>query len=285
MIKTTIRDNKNNLPIGILSDGKRHKEFSLRPSTGRIDKQLAIWDDANSDVRDRDRQKFEFRKVAKHLSLLLERVGGISFPLDKDGNAAPESELRVMQMPFSDVLYAYTFARIKALGEKIHLPFICPHCKHQSVIGVDLQDIDVFVPESEDEVSFWVDLRRPLTLSNDSGIAKAFKITPLPFSALINGGFNGKINQSIDLLTLQASIVAARTQHGDKPYTLLDADLDNLDRFDILTLSMEADKKMAGPRVVLDVTCPKCGKEAQDILDWSYTFFFDLSFRLSASTI
>ncbi len=277
-----VRELKNNLPIGILSDGKRHCDFTLRPYTGIIDRQLAMWSQENSDVQEKDRAKFEFRKIAKHLSLLLERVGEVSFPLDAKGQGTAEAELRVLQMALPDVLYAYIVARIKALGEHFDLPFTCPHCKAVSKIRFDLNDIEVKVPETEDEISFWVDLKTPIPVG-DRSLARALKISPLTLSSVVSGGYGGKVNNAMDLVAIQSAVTAARVQSGDIPFQMSDAEVDKLTKLDILHLTRETNLRMSGPNVVLDITCPKCGAESSDILDWSYTFFFELSFHLSHS--
>lgn len=275
---------KNHLPIGIKDEhGKWHREFSLRPYKGKIDRLLALWDKEQDSLRDKDRRQYELKKVAKHIALMLDRVGDLTFPTDKDGNATPSTELAVLGMNLVDVMYLYIFLRIKALGNELHIPFVCPNCGHETVLGVDLSQIDVHVPDNPDKAAFWVKLNNPLKVEDT--VINSIYIEPMKYASLAHHS-NLTVNNSMDLFALQETVCKVNEhQNGGVPYRLSNRDLDELDKKDILHLTLEASKAKVGPEPVVDVECPKCNHETKDILDWSHTFFFEQSFLLTASNL
>lgn len=272
---------KNYLPIGIKDEnGKWHREFSLRPYKGKTDRLLALWDKEQESLKDKDQRQYEIKKVAKHIALMLERVGDLTFPTDKDGNALPSTELAVLGMNLADVMYLYIYLRIKALGNDLTIPFVCPSCGHRTGVSIDMTQIEVHVPEKPEQAAFWVKLSSPLVVKDNFTI-NSFYIEPLKFHSLANHS-NLTVNNSMDLFALQETVTKVNEHQGGTSYHLSDSELDELDKKDILHLTAEASKCKVGPEPVVDVECPKCHTETPNILDWSHTFFFEQSFLLTA---
>jgi len=278
MRETTIAELGPNFPIGFPDDnGKLIKPFTLRPYKARIDRHLGHWREAN------EGRSITYL-VAKLMSMVVSQAGPHQLPLDKDGDSTAEGELGVSQWFFSDVMYAYVWARIKSLDPFLWLPVKCPVCPFSAPrVKFDLRTCTVFVAESLEDMRREVTLRDGFPLRGGKETVKAVTLQPVKWAALYDDGAIGTAITSSSYVQLQSAIRAING--SDNPYTPLVEELDEASRVDMLLMDRGSNIVSAGLDLETSITCPgvkdeECGFDITEKLDWSFDSFFDSSFQL-----
>lgn len=272
---TTVGELGASLPIGFgTPGGKLDKAFSLRPYKSRVDRQLGLWRTANESKYQDDRGQLTALLVAKFLSLMVEAAGGNALPLLPNGDSTPEGELMVHRWAFSDVMYAYYYARVQSLGHELVLPCVCPNgrCRWVGQAEFDLRTTAVRVAESTKDTQLWLELKRPFKLGDERTLVRSVKLSPITWATatrpgvLISGVHEMSYNAVLDSITA--------INNDDTPRTLTEADLDQMERVDRVRINKVADEVSAGLDMRTSVQCPKCAALISDALNWSFDSFF-----------
>lgn len=284
MKRTTIRKLGPQLPIGMpTEDGKLSKGFEIRPYKSRIDRHLGLWREANAN-------KSLAYLVTEYVAMILKSIGNRAFALDKDGTPTDETRFDISQLFFADVMYIYVWSRITELDPYIVKPVKCPVCQTVTPSArFDLQDADVLVVESIDEMEKWVDLRKGFALRGKGGTAKRLKLHPVKWLVMHHDGVAGGSVSGASFVQLQHSITGVNG--SDEPYMVMESELDDLHKVDALLLEKETDRVSAGLNMQTSINCPgdpdeekECGFEIVEPLDWTFDTFFGSSFDLNPPT-
>lgn len=279
MKKTTLEQQGSNLCIGLVdpkNPAKRHRSFSFRPYKGKTDRLLNDWYEQNKTSH--KEAQLLVGKVAKHLSLVVERIGDMAFPVDKDGDSTPETLLAIMSLPIPDVLQMYTYLRLQTLGSDFHSAVKCKSCGHEEIKVYDLRSAELKVAESEVEISFWYDLQDPIPSVLDQGREiRSIKIRPAPFATLMSSNFNSKTS-TLDSLLLQESVTSINEKEkGGRPYRLQQQEIDEMSKRDLTAISVAYEDLSGGLNLAVIAPCSKCQSPVIDLLNWTYESFFEQS--------
>lgn len=275
MHHTTIKEQGLRLPIGELKDGKLCKDFSLRPYTGRVDRFLNIYREAN-----------EGRSIAylsaKYLSLVVGSAGGVAYPALDSGDSSADQESRIHDWFFADFLYAYTYSRIVNVSEWIEVPCVCPapRCPYTGILRADLWTTDVTVLDSPEEMYAWVTLRDGIKVGER--VCKRVRIQAVRYRAMLLPGARQASINGLNYLQLREAIV--EIEGAPAGYVPTDTDLDNLSKHDLLRIDRKAGTVTAGLDMRSTTSCPTCGAPITGALSWAFDPFFDASVPLDILT-
>lgn len=276
MINQTVKELGSKLPIGFYSEQSKQlvKTFTLRPYKSKVDRMMNIWREANQG-------RHVAWLVSKFLSLVVEEYGGQHFSLDDKGDSAEEFMTRILDWPFSDVLYMYLWARVQVCSE-MSVSYGCPNVdcslKHAEAT-IDLTSVEVSVIEDIKECKFWVPLRDGFRLANNK-LCKKIELKPVPFrTILLAGGTQGQVEDSLGYNQLREAV--SNVEGGGERYILTDEELDEMSKMDQLLLNAHAGKLTAGPKMRTTINCDKCQQPIERALDWRFDHFFDSSIPVS----
>jgi len=274
MRKTIVRELGMQLPVGVLKDGKLDKSFVLRPYKSKVDRFLNIYREANEG-------RTMAHLAAKFLSLIVESAGGVSYPLAESGDSTADSEFKIYNWYFADVLYVYLYSRILNVSEMIEVPYRCQRCGTKGISKADLWTTEVKVVEKVDELSTWVDLKDGFKLENGK-TCKKLKLQPVKYQAMFAAGSGGSSTGGLSYAQLRESVSEV---DGTPPgYIIKDSEIDDIGKMDMLRIDRQAAIVSAGPDMRTSIDCPKadCGVQIKDALNWAFDPFFDSSVPLVA---
>lgn len=272
---TTIKEQGARLPIGMLTENGRglKKEFTLRPYKGRIDRHIAHW-------RSQNEGEHVGRFVTKLISLLAKDVGGEELTLSEDGDSSATQELKVQGWHYADVMYMYLYARIISVDSWMRLPYVCKRCGEPGMVNADLWTTEVRTIDSVKQLKQWIDLKNGLKLRGGE-TAKRLLLRPIRFSSQLMAGAGSSGAIQLGYSEFRDAVCGVDCIGGH--YTLTDAELDELDKVDLLSIDRQAGSIAAGPDMRTTVQCqtPRCGAPVVEAFDWTFDSFFDSSVPLS----
>jgi len=273
--RTTIGELGPRLPIGTLQGKNLVKDFQLRPYKSRIDRALGDWLEANR-AKYSSAPILEAAKVAKFVSLICSQFGARGLALTDDGDSTPEAEVGMYSAWYADVMYAYVFARIQALGPQLEVEMTCPACNKPAKGVFDLNTAEVDVLEDPADLHTVVKLKRPFRDRNGKRITE-LRMQPITWSTMLKPGvFSGQMDQ-ISYAGLEESVVGTNTYEGE--YRLTTAEIDEIERIDLVHINRQTEGLAAGLTLQTPMRCPndECGFEMVDALNWSFDYFFGSS--------
>jgi hypothetical protein len=276
MRTVTVAELGQQLPIGILKNGKLEKDFALRPFKSWVDRQLSAYREAHAATRHHG------HLLAKYISLMAERVGSETFPLTAERNSMSEMEARVLSWNFADVIYMYLYSRVQ-LSDKIRFPYACPNvnCKQKNgVMQASLNDIEVRVIDDPKELTQWIQLRDGFKIS-DGRTVKKVRLHPVSYNAQLTASGASGLG-SLTYHVFRESV--DRVDCVDTPYILRNEEIDEISRYDMITIDRQAEVITAGPKISTAGKCPSCGVEIENMINWSFDDFFGSSIQLEGST-
>jgi len=261
---STVRDWGQRLPIGLLAGGQLHRDFGFKQFRMKEEREL---DAVRKDAKRMSMADF----VAAVLSHMLTVLGPYQ---DFQSLSEQERKMIVHQMWLGDVMYAYIYLRISALGEVIKFKVECPSCGTKSDLPADLYDTDVKIAEGEAALVRSIMLRDGLILEAGGEPVKNLYIQPPRWNAMTSlrapGTFSlGDVKMAILLSSIR--------QAGEGRFPLTSQVLDLLTKYDLESLARSIDSMSPGPDMTVETICPACQREGKHPLDWSYDFFFTSS--------
>ena len=223
-------------------------------------------------------------QTAKFLSLIVARAGDKDLPINDDGDSPAAGELAIHKWHFSDVLYAYVFARVQSLGPQLEASVSCPmrSCGFSGRGQFDLGTLEVRSAEKSEELFTWIDIKRPFPLRDGNGMCRSVRVGPVTWASMTRPGVMSGNMSTIALASLQDSIGAINRK--DEPYTLFESELDEMEKIDRVRIDKMAARVQAGVELSTDIPCPKCNAPITNPLDWTFDFFFGESLPLEIST-
>jgi hypothetical protein len=260
---STFEDWGQRLPIGLLRDGRLHRDFSFRRWTMREERAL-------EKMRKKNRRLSMGALVTNIMAFMLTRLG----PYDFEALDQGQRRLVVNQMWMPDVMYAYISLRIDALGPEVKFEVECSRCAHSWKFPADLARTDVKIAENPEALVRAYRLRdgiEPPTGVGGEAVCDVLLQPPLwqAMAALKQNGNMGDVK-----LFLMSS---AMRQIGEGKIPVIPEVLEGLSKFDLEHLQRAIDDLTPGPELTLEVPCPSCDHTNKRNLDWSWDFFFTAS--------
>lgn len=260
------------LPCGYLdAEGNLHTEVVLNEITGRDEDMLA-----SKKIPDQ-------KKLNQLLISCISRLGSIS---DKEKIAAAVPELLI-----GDRVFLLIAIRRTSLGDDYPYKDICPNCEKESLMSINLAELEVSpMPEPKKRI---FDARLPskaaLRVWSDRGDLPAPERTSPTGRTLrfrpVNGHDEekfGRVSEKEDALS--KSLLARIELLDGAPPTL--EDLKNLTLSERHFIRDEIfDRADGGVETTLDVTCPKCEHEyTRELEIGQMGFFFPSAARKNSKT-
>lgn len=273
---TTISDYGPKLPIGFVQGKKLDKSFALRPHKSWLDRALGIWTESQGDVS-------EAQIATRYLALAVHQAGPNTLALTADHDCDPMQQAQIATWHKADVMYMYVWARIQAVTEQLEIATSCPRCDWNGTVRGDLNNLEVLVAECVADLRSVLRLKDGMTLRSGKKV-HALTLQPPPFAALMVAGSGAGSINSIGYNTLRESVCGVEGVDGR--YTLVDDELNDLSKLDLLRLDHQAAQQAAGLKMRTTVACPQkaCGTPIHDLLDWRYSHFFEQSVPLALLT-
>lgn len=256
---STFEDWGKRLPIGVLADGGLHRGFEFRRFTMKEERALEA-------LRKKRRRTSMGEFVAGVLSHMLTQLG----PYDFAGLKESERRLLVHQMWLPDVMYAYVWLRIDALGEMVKFRLQCPTCAHKYVFPADLHRTDVTIAENMAALVYTHSLRDGLETAD--GLVHDLILQPPRWSAYAALKADSNVGDA-KLRTMMSAI----RQIGDGKFPATLSIVESLTKFDLEHLQKVIDDRTPGPDLDLETECSGCGSLNHAAMDWTWDFFFTAS--------
>jgi hypothetical protein len=279
MKTVTLKELGQQLPIGRPDGKKLIKDFSLRPYKAQIDRHMGLWNEENAGKYTPG--QLVACRVAKFISLMANSWAGESVPHDDKGDSTAEAEGKVYGWHFTDVMYAYIYARAK-LDPRFPVDFVCPeaNCQLEKVIAFDLRETEVVMLEDPSELECWLPITESFKL-RDNKACKKIRLQPTPWSVMTKPGVIGGNTSAIAFAAMEDAICGVNG--SDAPYRMVDSELDEIGKMDTVAIS-DAMPMKAGVQLATPVSCPKkgCKGKIADALDWTYEYFFGSSLQMLA---
>lgn len=264
----TLKEVGKRFPVGYVDQsGTKHVDFEMVDWNWDIEEALGKINEEEPDM-----------PMGQYISEIvghgLLRVGSIDFTKLKRS----ERRLIVHNMFYSDVLYAYIWCRISALGPELKFSAIrCGSCKKDipQYTG-DLYSIEVDVvgdvPEKvidlEHGVEYAKSRRKRLVIG-----ALRWAFMEMDDTSTIQN--SAKFRQSV----LQHGIVSIEGAPEGAPIYLTTDHLRSMKVREINKLVAEIDALNGGAVMSVDGVCPHCKVTFKSLVDWRYQHFFGVSSR------
>lgn len=255
------------LPIGILGqDGKTlQKDFSYRPWRMKEEREIGS-------LREKNPQANMGQYVAMKLAVMVKKVGPHNFD-----DLTKESDKRVIigQMFMPDVFYLYLYLRRSSVGKTLETRPTCPNCSHTFDYYGDLDSLEVKVVDDLESSKWTYDLEVPITIRKQP--VSQLVMGPPRWNAFesMPGGTNSWLNTGSAKSSMILASIYSVEHHGE--VVLAEHEIEDLCKRDLEILSRQIDLRSPGPKMTLDVVCPKCSSEFNRAIEWASEDFFSIS--------
>lgn len=258
--KLLLKDLKNKLPIEDKS--KQDQTFTFRDWGMPEEKHIAKLKDKNPSIG-----KF----INKVFCYMLATLNGEDFQVLSE----EQKMLRINQMPMGNVFYMYLYLRYDQLGNDIVMSLECPICSYKTKEFIaDIGDVDVDCKIGNYDETFIYTLRKPVTLDKGNQLIEKLKLGLAKWNVMERADDQASANQAImKELTFRNSIVSIE---GIDTPMVPDQIISKLRKIDIEYIQRMLSEHNAGPTIVIDAECSKCGKSHLRAIDWSYDNFFGI---------
>lgn len=265
-VLTTLEDLGPNFPIGFVAGDELIKEFSAKPWRLKEERQIGK-------IRDQAKGLTVGEFVRHMMGVMLTKVGP---HIDFQSLPDPEKSIILNQMYMPDLLYAYIWLRVNALGPDVPMSLTCPLCKTDFDFEADLKTLEVRVLLKSAKLKKEVKLEDGGFKIHGEMRGKVTVRPPL-WSVMDDPQMAGSDNPADrDAAMIKGSVVGADGLDESQPIAILDDDLDEISKRDLLTLT-GAIEDSPGPNMLLEANCPKCKRRFFQMIEWFYDSFFTLS--------
>ena len=262
---TTLEDLGPNLPIGFANGNEFLKEFEFKTWKFKEEKQIGK-------IRENAKGLTVGEFVRHLMSVMLIRIGP---HLDFQSLSDPEKTVILSQMYMPDMLYSYIWLRVHSLGPELPMKLKCPTCKYEFDYEVDLKTLEVKVLLEPKKLKKEINLKDGFQIHKE--LRKKLTIRPPLWSIMDDPQIARSDNPGErDAAMIKGSVVGAEGLENGKPIAILDTDLDEMSKFDIVT-TVAAIEDTPGPNMVLEADCPKCKTKFFQMIEWFYDSFFTIS--------
>lgn len=258
------------LPIGYpdpRDPAKIHRDFEIVAEWGwDVEVELA-------DLAEKEPDLTMGAYIAEVVGRGLVRLGEI----EVEKLSRPHRRLLVSQMFYNDVLFVYTWIRVKALGRKIGFdPFDCPKCKQSIDFEGDLLSLEVKVFDGEGVPTGIVPVD-PFVYGGEE--FREVEIQPLRWAFMEASDVSALTNSAkLRARTLQFGIRGFVGRESPAPIAVTDTVLRALGPKGVNAISNAIDD-LGGGVVFVCEGRHECGHRYVRVIDWTYHDFFGRSSR------
>lgn len=262
----TVADWGQQLPIGVETEGKFIRSFSLEPLSWGIEREI------NKQWGTRRDSLNLSEYIGTILANTVTQVGNqdiTKFKLDK-------KLLIFNRMYQADVFYMYVYLRLQTLGKEMDFGEIkCPSCSHRFPYVADLTTLEVAIIESPADLTFDVELKDGFDMSGDH--KTKLKMRP-PLWNMLGSNLTPNANEAELFLAMITNCIVNIEGMPDGA-VLTERELLQFSKYDVEICRDVMENVLAGPRWEIEGECPKCGEPFYDLIDWTYSRFFGVSSR------
>jgi hypothetical protein len=262
-IKTTMGELGPSLPVGYLVGGALVKDLKDR-----------VW--RTKDERELAKMRKKNQSMASYLTMVVgqmfSKFGPHSFAIDQK---PAEKQVAIGQAYMGDVFYAYMYLRSQVIGNELKMDITCPtpDCGSFKFIG-DLSSTVVHRVDEPEALIWWHELEHPIELRGKE--IKKFRLTTPLWHSLVSSSKDDNFNEALArIMLVQSSISGLNDEPG--LIALADSEMDELGKRDLETIARKANDEFIGPKMGVEGKCPKCEREFNAPIDWSYDNFFTTS--------
>lgn len=259
----TLKENGLALPVGVVAGERFDKTLEVIPYKLKQERELAKIKRPGLPVS-------EYVQTA--LSLLVARFGPHDFTKMEPG----ERKLVISQAWLPDILYTYLYVRYNSLGADYPIEAKCGSCGtlNKYIVG-DLSTVEVAIVNDPKAMYWDVELRDGLPIMGKN--RSRLRLQPPVYGML---DFNAAVEGELPFLNvLRACLVTAEGVEG--PPVILDADADEMSKWDIESVQRTIEERTPGPRMIVESRCRRCKSEMLSVINWASEGFFSLPSRPS----
>lgn len=272
--KTTVKDAGFSLPIGMFDGHKLNKGFSLgelgfdrERALGKF--KVKIEGQPNTNI------------VTKLLALMLKSLGGNPWnhPIDCDSEREETDMLKISALYQADVFFMYVKARIEELGPDYAIQYLCPHCKFQGKLTMDLNELDVNRVDNAALLSQKVPLLKGFKKRGSGENQRIVTINPMLW---VNMTTEEASEAGSDQTLMKLHFISKCTTYegpDGEPMMLTEEELGSLRKIDTETIARKINDTNIGVDMMLRGKCPgkSCGYPFAIPVDWDYDHFFSIA--------
>jgi hypothetical protein len=255
--ESTIGDYGLQLPMGVVQGGEFHRGFGFKPYKMKQEKELAA-------LRKKSTNRQAGSMVVTALSHMLTHFGPYA---EWEKMSEDHRALALHQAYMGDIMYAYIWLRIEAMGPELKFDHTCPACDRKSKLPVDLRQGDVKIAERPEHLLRWCDLADGVTVQADKPPVKRVSCTPPRWLAM------NQLSPDKNEGHLKEAIIASSVRVGEAQQPMTPALLDDLSKRDLEFLTKFIDDGSPGPDLTCTLVCSHCSHESVIPLQWSWDFF------------
>lgn len=267
---TTLAEQGPNFPIAPLVGGKpvQDRSFSFLEWDMKMEERVSA-------ARQKAKSVGQF--VNSMFGLLLDRFCGQDFQAMTEG----ERTLKINQLEFSNVMYAYVWLRADELGPELKMDITCPSTscgKLNKDFVADLNTLEIHVKDAEHQRTVDYILHKPIS-TKDGKIITGLKLDISKWDALErvdkdNAGNEGAMKRLMFESAVSGLLDAKGPIEGFHDVKTI---IQQLKKRDIEQVIRAVVENNAGPHMALKGECVHCKGEFFKMLDWKYDYFFDSS--------
>jgi hypothetical protein len=261
------------LPIGALVGSSLSRSFGLGDFNYHVEKSLG-------DFKKRNQTLPNTAAISKLVALMLTNLGGEKFEHLPTDSIEDETKavIDIGKLFFADVYYIYVKIRIESLGPEFDVQFMCPTCKYQGKMTVDLNTMDVFTVGDPSVLLTEVELFRGLRF-RDGSIKKRVKIQPMLWLHMTGDEAKEAAGDQTLMKLHFISKCVVGVEGFDDSVLLTQEELGSLGKLDIEKISQAINEINFGPSLIVNGECPNrdCTTPFMWPIDWDYDNFFSVS--------
>lgn len=270
-ILTTLGEYGDKLPIGILHDGRLHKDIIVKRWRTKDERELG--------------KKFpNDAGMAEHVSIVVANMCSKLGPHDMDSLSDAEKSVIVSTMYMADVFYAYVLLRLKAMGKDLKLTIRCPTpgCDVEFPYVANIETIEVTYVDDIDDILWTYKLQDPIEIRKQK--VEKFSMA-YPKWSVMEQGRNNNNEAEVKTITIMNSVVGLNDEQN--PVSLTMSEMDEISKIDFEGLVEGINENFLGPKMGVEGECTpeictklkRGGHKFIFPIDWRYKSFFAHSSR------
>lgn len=262
----TIADWGQQLPVGVESEGKFIRSFDLVPLSWAIEREInKQWSSR------RDRLNLG-EYIGTILANTITQVGNQDISKFKR-----EKKLLIFnQMYQADVFYMYAYLRLQTMGKEMDFgEMACPSCNHRFPFVADLTTLEVAIIENPSDLLYEVELKDGFDMAGNH--KTKLKMKP-PLWSTFSRNFTGTFNEA-ELFLIMVTNCIVEIEGMPAGTVLTDQEVSQFSKYDVEICRNVMETVLAGPRWEVEGDCTGCGEHFYELVDWTYSRFFDISSR------
>lgn len=286
IMTATLGELRNELSIGLLSNGVRQRTFELHDFRSSHDFEIA-------DLREKNKSQSAPAAANEVLAVLVKSIGSTSF----ERMDIEQRKAFLGMMSLGDVQQMYLVLRRLSMGAGFDIAYECPGCStedkpHKLRPQFNLDKIEILTLEETAEkplpaqVAWYVPLRDGLTIKRGEKVVQSSGIwmRPIPWAAIVElGGLPTASARKRELLRYAVLDTEPSIAVGGAPVAITDAELNSMSKYDLARLEYVYENESPGPQLVLSPPpCDRCKLVVKQPLNWSFDSFFGYSTPLPA---